>query len=402
VEWSQGHRQPDGQPAPVTHQRPVDPRTEWSQGHRQADGQPAPGTHQQPVDPRAEWLQGHQPSGPHHSGSDDNFGSSDGADLPPAEREVLDAVVRDVDSTLQAHPETSSVVKKLVADPHKLNVTDALRRPWSRQATLDTIKELAEGRVLRDKPLLEFLDENPGQGTLFEPIPDAVNKLPDGTTRKDAFVRESQQHDPARAVGAEPTPDEMVQVREYQRRLVAADSVVEAEVRQLIEGLDAQVSVRTKDAAGLIDKVQRMVTGTDGRAPRPQYKVGDVIDAIGARITVEDTARLAEVIERVRGHYGFGDEGRILEVENMYAQPKAHNPAYRVVPMIVKVEHGGQVYTFELQLTTRRASIAADINHNTIYKPYLEVDAAEQAKVARMFEEAAALEQIENRGLNNG
>lgn len=389
----------------------MDPRAEWSQGHRQSGGEQATAPHQQgqPGNQQAGHHQQpdsqHQPGNQHSAGDNrsTDFGSSDHADLPPGEREVLDAIGRDVDSTLPAHPEASSVVKKLVADPHKLNVTDALRRPWSRQGTLDTIKELADGRVLaKDKPLLEFLDENPGQGTLFEPIPDAVNKLPDGTTRKDAFVRESQLHDPARAVGPEPSKAELAQVREYQRRLMAADSVVESEVRSLVEGLDASVSVRTKDAAGLIDKVQRMVAGNDGRAPRPQYKVGDVIDAIGARITVEDTAQLAEVIERVRGHYGFGDEGRILEVENMYAQPKAHNPAYRVVPMIVKVEHGGQVYTFELQLTTRRASIAADIYHNTIYKPYLDLDAAEQAKVARIFEEAAALEQIENRGLNHG
>jgi len=70
--------------------------------------------------------------------------------------------------------------------------------------------------------------------------------------------------------------------------------------------------------------------------------------------------------------------------------------------MIVKVDSGGQVYTFELQLTTRRASIAADVNHNTIYKPYIDVTPEEQAKVAKMFDEAAALEQIEKRGLNNG
>lgn len=334
----------------------------------------------------------------------DSWGSADPGDgLPPNERELLDTIGRDVDATLHDQPEMSEVVKKLTADDHPLNVTDKLRDPGTRRATLDTIKELADGRVLGDRPLLDFLQENPGQGTLFEAIPEHVNKLPDGvTTRKDAFVRESQHYDPVRSVGPDPMPEEMVQVRDYARRLKAAEPVVKAEVRQLVEGLDAEVSVRTKGAAGLIDKVQRMTSGTGGREPRPNYKVGDVIDAVGARITVKDTAELAKVIERVREHFGFGDEGRILEVENMYAEPKAHNPAYRVVPIIVKVESGGQVYTFELQLTTRRASIAADVYHNTIYKPYLEVSGAEQAKVARMFEEAAALEQIENRGLNNG
>jgi len=194
----------------------------------------------------------------------------------------------------------------------------------------------------------------------------------------------------------------MAKVDDYANRLHEAEPIVEAEVERLVDDLDAEVNVRTKDGAGLIDKVKRMTTGTDGRAGRPNYKVGDVIDAIGARITVNDTADLAKVVERVREYFGYGDNGRILEVENMYAQPKAHNPGYRVVPMIVKVDSGGQVYTFELQLTTRRASIAADVNHNTIYKPYIDVTPEEQAKVAKMFDEAAALEQIEKRGLNNG
>jgi ppGpp synthetase/RelA/SpoT-type nucleotidyltranferase len=358
-------------------------------------------THQQAAHPQGEHAP--QPGSNADRLSGDSWGSADAdGSLPPGERELLDGVGRDVDAMLHDQPEISAVVKKLTADDHPLNVTDKLRDPGTRQATLDTLKELADGRVLGDRPLLDFLRENPGQGTLFETIPEPVNKLPDGTTRKDAFVRESQQTDPVRSVGPDPSPEEIVQVRDYARRLRAAEPVVKAEVRQLVEGLDAEVSVRTKAAAGLIDKVQRMTSGTGGREPRPDYKVGDVIDAVGARITVKDTAELAKVIERVREHFGFGDGGRILEVENMYAEPKAHNPAYRVVPMIIKVESGGQVYTFELQLPTRRASVAADMNHNTIYKPYIEVTGAEQAKVARMFEEAAALEQIENRGLNNG
>lgn len=333
----------------------------------------------------------------------DRWGSADAGGSPhPGERDLLDTIGRDVDATLPDQPEVSSVLKKLTADDHALNLTDTVRDPGTRQATLDTIKDLAAGRVLGDRPLVEFLPENPGRGTLFEPIPEGVNKLPDGTERKDAFVRESQQHDPARSVGPEPTPAELAEVQDYARRLKQAESVVKSELRQLIEGLDAKLSVRTKGAEGLIDKVQRMTSGREGRKARPEYKTGDVIDAVGARITVKDTHELAGIIERIRGHFGFGDQGRVLEVENMYAQPKAHNPAYRVVPMVIKVESGGQLYTFELQLTTRRASIAADLEHNTIYKPYIEVSDAERAKVARMIEEAAALDQIESRGLSNG
>jgi ppGpp synthetase/RelA/SpoT-type nucleotidyltranferase len=238
---------------------------------------------------------------------------------------------------------------------------------------------------------------------LYDQIPDHVNLLDDGvTTRKDAFVHESQVHDPVRSVGANPSPHELEAVTDYATRLKRTESVVESEIERLIDDLDAELNVRTKGPEGVIDKVQRMVNGGPGRPPRPDYKVGDVIDAIGARITVKDTADLGTLIEKVRNHFGFGDEGRILEVENMYAAPKSRNPAYRVIPMIIKVEHGGHTYTFELQLTTKRASIAADLNHNTVYKPHIDATPAEQAKVTRMFEEAAALEQIESRGLNNG
>jgi hypothetical protein len=109
-------------------------------------------------------------------------------------------------------------------------------------------------------------------------------------------------------------------------------------------------------------------------------------------------AGLNAIYERIQSHYGVGDGGRILEVENMYAEPKAKAPAYRVVPMIISVQVNGVPYTFELQLTTQRASIAADIEHNSIYKPYVPLSAAEEEAVVRAMREAAALDQQEPRG----
>lgn len=132
-------------------------------------------------------------------------------------------------------------------------------------------------------------------------------------------------------------------------------------------------------------------------APRPGYQVGDVIDAVGARITVADMATLEAMYRRICSYFGLGDGGRILEIENMYAQPKAKAPEYRVIPMVISIEVDDEPYTFELQLTTQRASIAADINHNTIYKPYVEVSPRERKAVLRAMREAAALDQMETR-----
>ncbi len=141
-----------------------------------------------------------------------------------------------------------------------------------------------------------------------------------------------------------------------------------------------------------------MVEGGENRPPRPDYQVGDVIDAVGTRITVDNTDQLEAVLHEVEHRLGVGDGGRILELENMYAQPKAKEPAYRVISITVGKEVDGQLYTYELQLTTRRASIAADLNHNTLYKPYVEVSEAERAAIQRAMEEAAALDQLETIG----
>jgi hypothetical protein len=89
----------------------------------------------------------------------------------------------------------------------------------------------------------------------------------------------------------------------------------------------------------------------------------------------------------------FGD--RILEIENMYAEPKAQAPAYRVIPIIISIETDGLPCTYELQLTTQRASIAADIEHNTLYKPYVRADYDQKMAVRTAMEEAAALDQLE-------
>jgi ppGpp synthetase/RelA/SpoT-type nucleotidyltranferase len=174
---------------------------------------------------------------------------------------------------------------------------------------------------------------------------------------------------------------------------------VESEVRAFVERVapDSSVSVRTKTAEGILDKVRRMVTGSPSRPGRPEYRAGDVIDAVGARITTANMRDLAQVLEAAKSHFGVGSGGRILEIENMYAEPKEKNPAYRVIPLVVRVDVAGVPYTFELQLTTMRASVAADLEHNTLFKPYIDISEIEGQRVKQMLAEAAALDQEETR-----
>jgi ppGpp synthetase/RelA/SpoT-type nucleotidyltranferase len=274
----------------------------------------------------------------------------------------------------------------------------SLNNPERRPKALATIRELADGRLVADRGLEKFAADCPGRGPLFEPAPREINQHEGGQSRKSVYVAHCKSVDAARTVGPQPSTDDRALVQDYGRRLV--DDVVpqvRREVRDIAGEVDGRSSIRAKDADGLLDKVERMSAGSDERPGRADYQVGDVIDAVGARITVADTDRLERLLLTVEERFGSGDGGRILELENMYADPKAHNPSYRVVPLIIAVEVNKTPYTFELQLCTWRASIASDLEHNTVYKPYIRPTIAEQDKVRRMQAEAAALDQDETR-----
>lgn len=326
------------------------------------------------------------------------FDDPPGWDFMGGDPHQPDSVHALIDEALADHPEIAKVVRELVDDAaHPLDLTRALLDPNRRAATLETLAELASARLLGDRSLADYTAENPGHGPLFEPLPPEVNQLPDGRSRMEAFVSEAKLIDPARQVGAYPTPAERTAVDDYARRLrTAVQPAVRAELARLTEGIDgANTSLRTKSADGIIDKVMRMFEGGENRPPRPNYRVGDAIDAVGARITVESTHELAVLLERIQQHFDTGDHSRILEIENMYAAPKGRNPEYRVIPMVISIEVDGTPYTYELQLTTRRASIAADLNHNTVYKPYVQTTPEQLDSINRMFAEAAALDQHE-------
>ncbi|MFI2033368.1 hypothetical protein ACH470_01480 [Streptomyces bottropensis] len=301
----------------------------------------------------------------------------------------------------ERHPEVASVITKLGADDaNRLNVIENLKDPeGGGKRTLEIIQELAEGETLEGRSLEEYRSESPGRGPLFEPVEHEVNYEPDGTSRKNGYVEQAKLDDPVRALGASIEDGDRDALDEYGMRLQnEVEPAVYEDVTSLLdEADDAELSIRTKSADGLVDKVNRMTEGSEGRKARPDYEIGDVIDAVGARITVEDTAQLETVLEKSKAYFGTGEDGRLLEVENMYAEPKSGNPSYRVIPMVVAIEVDGKPYTYELQLTTKRASVAADLEHNTVYKSHIETTPGERDVMRRMQAEAAALDQEETR-----
>ncbi|WUS95552.1 hypothetical protein OHA46_02145 [Streptomyces sp. NBC_00708] len=329
----------------------------------------------------------------------------DGGADDPGTRVPSEAPPADVTEALrERYPEVASVITKLCADDaNRLNVIERLKAPGGEgDRTLEIIQELAEGEALEGLSLEEYMSRNPGRGPLFQPVGHEVNRGPDGTSRKNAYVEQTKADDPVRALGASVEDADRDALDDYGMRLQnEVEPAVWEDVRILLDEAgdadDAELSIRTKSADGLMDKVNRMTTGSEGRKARPDYEIGDVIDAVGARITVADTTRLEAVLERAEEHFGTGEDGRLLEIENMYAEPKSGNPSYRVIPMVIAIEVDGKPYTYELQLTTERASVAADLEHNTVYKSHIETTSEERDVMRRMQAEAAALDQEETR-----
>ncbi len=320
---------------------------------------------------------------------------------PSAPRRPVDDAVAAVRSALAGpHPDVAALVARLLADTaHSLDLTRALRDPERRGGALAILGELADGRALAGRSLDDYVAARPGRGPLFDPVPSDVLTASDGRSRKELFVAAAVLADPGRGVGAGPTPEQLDLLDDYVRRLVEeVEPRVFAELSSLADAYPgAAVSSRVKDPDGLVEKVRRMSAGAKNRPGRAGYRVGDVLDAVGARITVAGTAGLAALTAAVVEHFGTGDDGRVLDWENRYTDPKPHNPAYRVVPFILVARVDGLAYPFELQLTTQRASVAADLEHNTVYKTYVPVSDRECDRIRGMQAEAAALDQDETR-----
>jgi ppGpp synthetase/RelA/SpoT-type nucleotidyltranferase len=325
----------------------------------------------------------------------------------------------DLHERLVDNPDVAMIGELLLTDSakHPTNIANRLADRKTRDVTIKHISELAQANELKIpgepkknwRTLTDYsFSRLPGEGPLFKPVDPSINKTANGQDRAAAFQIEAKKNDPVRNVGSPASDEDKGRLAEYATWLrEVVEPEVEREVRKLADLVDgAEVNVRTKSAEGILDKVERMTTNLPGRPARPGYRAGDVIDAVGARITTPGTKGLERILELVQQQFGTGDGGRILEIDNMYAAPKPKNPGYRVIPLVVKGQDpDGRAYTFELQLTTLRASIAADIEHNTLFKPYIDLKSVpanitggistHAETISWMMHEAAALDQKE-------
>ncbi|HEU4422723.1 MAG TPA: toxin glutamine deamidase domain-containing protein, partial [Pilimelia sp.] len=314
VELAGGAPGADTSPADPVQMRP--PSVESRPDHRSQDGPTPPPTGAPP------------PSGPPPAWPPS---SSEGAGSTPATPETATADPAQLAAAQQAiadritphSPELAGVVSRLLTDHdnHPLGLTGALLDPARRDRTVDLLVQLAQGTALAPYggDLQAFLQDNPAAGPLFEPVADEANVDDAGESRKQAAVEAGAEADLARAVGGDPTPEQQRLVEDYARRLEERVlPAVQAEIDRLAArvsadlGVEVHTSGRAKRAVDLLNKVFRMMAGRPGAPGRPDATVGDVIDAVGVRMTLPDMASLEAALDIVTAHFGVGDGGRIV------------------------------------------------------------------------------------------
>ena len=142
------------------------------------------------------------------------------------------------------------------------------------------------------------------------------------------------------------------------------------------------VTCRTKNVAGVLDKISRMRIGNAGKEPRPGYIVADMPDITGGRIVARDIDQMKDVVDEFEKKFA----GKILQKDNFYTSEKKRQKPYRVITYTVLI---GQ-YPCEVQITTLHASIAADVIHNIDYKT-IASSSLSQKNALKEFSKKAAL-----------
>jgi hypothetical protein len=103
-----------------------------------------------------------------------------------------------------------------------------------------------------------------------------------------------------------------------------------------------------------------MIEWNGWKDPRPEYNLSDMPDALWWRITVTDIWQLEQVMKNIENVFW---EKNIYEIDNFYSSSKKDKP-YRVITYTVTVDW----VPCELQVTTLKSSLTADLWHDTWYK----------------------------------
>jgi len=306
--------------------------------------------------------------------------------------------IREIQTALNSYPLLSEIVIKLYKDTERrLDLVEYLKDPQTRQTVLEELRLLASIAPLTPKTF---------QTRMREPLdPEKIGSLEHDRRFNESNDGESRMI-VLRRILLDTNPElYSVSDKVNVRQEITLDSHVERLEGEIKPDLDRilrqiggltdetgfpHISVRVKSSDGILDKIRRMREGNPeaNKAPRPEYQLADMPDVVGGRITVSNTDELSQVMIALETHFGAEN---IFQKENFYINERKRERPYRVVTYTIEMTVQIQGVPCEIQITTLRSSIVADIEHNTVYKNY-HPELTEEARTrAKQIEMAAAI-----------
>ncbi|MDA1209356.1 MAG: cyclic nucleotide-binding domain-containing protein, partial [bacterium] len=287
----------------------------------------------------------------------------------------------------------ANALEQLLVDvDYPLTVTDFLHNPDTRKATLDTIIEVAgQHPVTKAEFQKKVFDTFARLDPAFTADDKKFNEDPKGLKYVDEIRTMKMETSAVHRADDDPSEEVMTKLEKHidkrntkvEPELVKKLGKVVGQVNGRKDGFPV-ISSRTKNAPGVVDKIKRMRRGNDGKDPRPEYCMADIPDITGGRVVTRNADQLEKIIRKLEDEF----KGQIIEKDNFYGNESKRMKPYRVITYTVLV-HGEPC---EIQLTTLAASIAADINHNTIYKPIAATSKKQQELLDNIMKQAALLD----------
>jgi len=280
------------------------------------------------------------------------------------------ALISRIREEFSEYPEMAAVLEQYVADTsHPMNIVAYLKNPESRDYVMAELKEMAALRKLPEDQFGKVIDATFDPSKPLMMANDFDYNFEDDQDNMAILKEELLFFDePLFSIGDNPTQEQRQELDEYADRLMyeTTPELVDR-LEEIVADIPAgdgfpAINARAKTAGGMLDKIKRVRSGNEWKAPRPDYCLADMPDAVGGRITVKTPEQLEQVMHKLEETFGGED---IYEKDSFYANSKKKYHPYRVITYTVTIDE----VPCEIQVTTLRSSLAADLWHNTGYKP---------------------------------
>lgn len=267
-----------------------------------------------------------------------------------------------VESEFNEYEYFQEVLKKFILDEkNSLNIVNYLKNPETRELTIKELKEILKlwEKYISQEEMSDIIK------SIFEW--ESI-LLKSANFKRDFELKQKLIHANPELfeIGWNMSYNQNKLLKSYVERLNSEIlPALKNKLKDIISDIDVvkwfpKINVRAKDAGWIRDKIWRMRIGNNWKNPRIDYNLSDMPDAVWWRITVTDINQLEQVMSKVESIFG---KENIFEIDNFYSSAKKDRP-YRVIAYTVLIEW----VPCEIQLTTLKSNLVADIWHNTWYK----------------------------------